>query len=298
MQEAMRPPRVLVIGSTGMLGTAVTLQLQRQGLEVVESSRTRGLRFDAEIDDLNLLIEASGLDQGDYVVNCVGLTKTHLKESDSAATERAVRLNVLFPISLVRVAEKFDLRIIQVATDCVFSGNQGQYVEAMAHDPLDVYGKSKSLGEIQSEKVLHLRCSLIGPELSGRNSLFFEWVRNLELGAVVDGFVNHRWNGLTSMAFGSIVSGLISSRAFYPGVQHLVPANSLSKFELVQLELELLGRDDVTLTPSERGSRVDRTLSTSFPDKNELLFRLAGFKAIPTIGEMMDALPWAELRSN
>lgn len=44
----MKPSKVLVAGSTGMLGRAVTSQLGEQGIEVVESSRNRGIEFDAE----------------------------------------------------------------------------------------------------------------------------------------------------------------------------------------------------------------------------------------------------------
>ena len=40
----------------------------------------------------------------------------------------------------------------------------GVYVETDLHDALDVYGKTKSLGECQEPNVYHLRCSIIGPE--------------------------------------------------------------------------------------------------------------------------------------
>ena len=55
-------------------------------------------------------------------------------------------------------------RVLQIATDCVYSGAQGAYVETDLHDALDVYGKTKSLGECQEPNVYHLRCSIIGPE--------------------------------------------------------------------------------------------------------------------------------------
>jgi len=292
----MTRTKVLVIGSTGMLGSTVIAQLSRSDLEISEASRTKGFRFDAERDSCEDLLLAAGLTSHDYVVNCVGLTKAHINEAHPSTVERAVRLNILFPIALARAAEKSGVRIIQVATDCVFSGQDGEYGEDSAHDANDVYGKSKSMGEVRSENVLHLRCSLVGPELAGRNSLFFEWVRTLDRGAVVDGFVDHKWNGLTSQTFGAIVSGIVEAKAVFSGVQHLVPADSSTKFELVKMELDLLGRDDVTVKEIVTGNKVDRTLGTANPARNELMFTLGGFHVRPTIREMMEQLPWAELR--
>ena len=292
----MNGTKVLVIGSTGMLGSAVIAQLSRSDLDIIEASRSKGLRFDAEGDSCEDLLLAAGLRSQDYVVNCVGLTKTHIDESDPSSVDRAVRLNILFPISLARAAEKLGVRIIQVATDCVFSGKNGHYKESSSHDANDIYGKSKSIGEVRSENVLHLRCSLVGPEIAGRSSLFFEWIRGLEYGAIVDGFADHIWNGLTSQAFGAIVCGIILSGTFFSGVQHLVPADSLTKFELVKMELDLLGRDDVTVKKTITGNKVDRTLDTGNPAQNESMFKLGGFHVRPTIREMMEQLPWAELR--
>lgn len=292
----MKSTKVLILGSTGMLGTAVVAQLSLAGLSCIEASRTQGLKFDAERDSCEHLLLAAGLTPEDYVVNCVGLTKTQINESDPYSVERAMRLNIVFPMHLTRAAEKIGVRVIQVATDCVFSGRAGGYTETDAQDALDVYGKTKSLGEVPSENVMHLRCSLVGPELAGRRRLFFEWVRALKQEAVVDGFAHHQWNGLTSQTFGAIVSGIVQMGSFFPGVQHLVPADSVTKFELVSMELELLGRSDVTVNKTATEEKVDRTLQTVDPNRNNILFHLGGFATPPSIREMMEQLPWSELR--
>ncbi|MDA8736832.1 sugar nucleotide-binding protein [Aquiluna sp.] len=289
-------PKALVLGSTGMLGSAVFEALVKANIEARQASRTTGFRFDAERESCEELIAKTGLIAGDYIVNCVGVTKTHIRESAPSTVSRAVRLNALFPIALSQAAERSNIRVIQVATDCVFSGERGRYSELTAHDAHDVYGKSKSIGEVKSSNVLHLRCSLVGPELPGRRTLFFDWVRYLDYGSQIEGFVDHKWNGLTSRAFGAIISGIIASGNHFPGVQHLVPADALTKYELIKFELDKLGRKDVTVHPTVTGSRVDRTLATEDLEKNTFLFRLGGFRAVPTIGEMMEGLPWEELR--
>jgi dTDP-4-dehydrorhamnose reductase len=282
-------PKVIVLGSTGMLGSAVFQELSKAGLDVAEASRTKGLRFDARELESGRLIERGGLAEGDYIVNCVGLTKSRIEETSIASRSLAVRLNVDFPNDLSLAAELRGVRVIQVATDCVYSGTEGSYSESAKHDAEDVYGKTKSLGESPSEAVMHLRCSLIGPEL-GRNSLFFEWIRQQPAGASVQGFTNHIWNGLTSDAFGRIVTGAVRQNLFIPGVQHLVPRDKVTKDQLVRLELDSLTRTDVGVSSVEAKSSVDRTLSTGNVEANLRLFAAAGYLNLPTIAEMVENL--------
>jgi len=292
----MTNQQVLVIGSTGMLGGTVYQTLTRSDLKVLEASRSRGLIFDAEVDLAEDLLRKAGLKPGDFVVNCVGLTKAYIHEDKTESLERAIRLNVLFPIALARAAEELNLRVIQVATDCVFSGGEGRYLESSPHDAYDAYGKSKSLGEVKSEHVMHLRCSLVGPEGEGRQSLFFEWVRASEPGSQINGYVNHHWNGLTSLAFARVVAGILEGDKFMPGLHHLVPADELTKYELIRLELELLEREDVHVEAFEAENSIDRRLATRAPETNSLLFACGGYERVPTIREMMEELPWEALK--
>jgi dTDP-4-dehydrorhamnose reductase len=262
-------PKVVVLGSTGMLGSAVFRELSKAGMDVIEASRTKGIKFDARELDSMRLMEMAGLANSDYIVNCVGLTKSRIIESSTESRSLAVRLNVDFPNNVALAAEKFSVRVIQVATDCVFSGTQGSYSELAKHDSEDVYGKTKSLGESPSEAVMHLRCSLIGPEV-GRNSLFFEWVRQQPPGATIQGFNNRIWNGLTSEAFSRIIGGVVK------------------KDQLVRLELSSLRRADVSVSSVNAEGGVDRTLSTNNADANLKLFAAAGYWNLPTIAEMVE----------
>jgi dTDP-4-dehydrorhamnose reductase len=278
--------KVLVLGSTGMLGSAVTRALQERAHEVITASRSTGIKFDAVNLDTENLLKAAGLQGGDFVVNCVGLTKSRINEASMTSRILAVKLNIDFPDDLARSAEQAGVNVIQAATDCVFSGLAGGYSESSAHDALDVYGKTKSLGETPSPNVMHLRCSLIGPEI-GSSSLFFEWVRQRPVRAQINGHNNHFWNGLSSLAFGKVVSGIIKEDLFKSGVQHLVPSNQVTKDELVRLELAALGRDDAQVTSKKDEHTIDRTLRTNGHDFNEQLFLAAGYEKIPTIQEMV-----------
>lgn len=281
--------KVLVLGSTGMLGSAVTEELRQQNIEVFEASRTKGVRFDANELRIDQLLDDAHLEPSDFIVNCVGLTKSRIDEGSPVSRAQAVRLNFDFPNALASAANGRGVRILQVATDCVFSGEKGSYLESDAHDPLDVYGKTKSLGEIPASNVMHLRCSLIGPEL-GRSSLFFEWLRQQPMNSKVTGFTNHHWNGLTSSAFGRVVAGIVKNNSFKAGVQHLVPSDRVTKDQLVRLVLTALGRGDVTVESSEASYFVDRTLTTKYPEQNQSLFEKAGYATVPTIAQIVQQM--------
>lgn len=292
----MRAPKALILGATGMLGRAIAHQMNDFGVETLVASRSQGIKFDALRDSSDQLMSVAGIASGDVIVNCIGLTKSKIDETDANSIAKAVQINALFPKVLSQAAHRAGAQVIQVATDCVFSGRSGNYREDSPHDAIDVYGKTKSLGEAKLENLMHLRCSLIGPEASGRKSLFFEWVRSLPKGAEIDGFIDHNWNGLTSQAFGAIVAGIFKNRIFRPGVQHLVPADSLTKSELVKMELSFLGRTDVIVRETETGDNVDRSLATLNRELNQEFFSLAGFRGVPTIREMMEQLHWEDLK--
>lgn len=280
--------RVLILGSSGMLGRAVSHAFQDFEGEVTTLSRDQGFVIDQSLLASDSALAGRKVQEFDWILNCLGVTKFHIDSSSATSIKHAVLTNSVFPNWLAEQAEQTDSRVVQVATDCVFRGSNGPYNENSAHDPVDVYGKTKSLGEAKSEKVMHLRCSLIGPEAHGRSTLFYEWVRKLSPKSQVHGYTNHMWNGLTSHAFAKVARGIVQTESFRAGVQHLVPSGSVSKLELVELLLEQFGRKDVVVVPHEPDIGVDRTLSTIDAEFNQRLFQIAGYSEPPSIASMLD----------
>jgi dTDP-4-dehydrorhamnose reductase len=286
--------RVLVLGGTGMLGSAVVRSLREFGLSVVATARDVAdapadldvpfIAFDADtLDPADLVV---GLGHGDVVVNCIGIIKPYIHDDDASERERAIRINSLFPYQLAKFAERQGFRVIQIATDCVYNGAKGAYDEAQLHDATDVYGKSKSLGEVPSPSFLNLRCSVIGPEQKNRTSLL-EWVLSHQAGESFSGYTDHIWNGVTGQAFGRIVGGIIASGNDLSGTVHVVPADVVSKDELSRVILTAYGRTGVSVVPTATGTGINRTLSTLRPDVNEGLWRDAGYSTIPTVAELV-----------
>ena len=249
--------KVAILGATGMLGSMVHRYLSQQpGYDLSVSTR---YVLDAENTTVTLL---SNLLRGhDYAINCIGVIKPRIDEQDSVSVKRAIQVNSLFPHLLAKAAEATNCKVIQIATDCVFSGREGGYTESSPHDATDVYGKTKSLGEVHSSNVHHLRCSIIGPEIKGHKSLL-DWFLGQPVGSMLKGFTNHRWNGITTLAFAKICHGIMREGLELLSMQHVVPAGTVTKAELLQLFAVAYNRADVSAGPAEASTVVDRTLST------------------------------------
>lgn len=289
--------KVLVLGGTGMLGSMLVRVLAADGFEVTATcrgeapkgfgDRVNWVYFDAENHDLGYLYHT--LRNQTWVVNAIGITKPYLLEDTLEKVRTATFVNVLFPIALAIAANYVGAQVLQIATDCVYSGrNELALLEGEPHDALDVYGKTKSLGESAFGPVSVLRTSIIGPEV-GRSMYLLEWLRSQPRGASVPGFTNHTWNGITTLHFARICSGILcGSRPSLP-LMHLVPFDTCTKYELlsyVRVAFDL----EVEIVPRSVGGPVRRILGTRHPQENQDLWGQAGYTTPPTIPQMVEEL--------
>jgi dTDP-4-dehydrorhamnose reductase len=189
------------------------------------------------------------------VLNCVGIVKQAAAASDPVAS---ISINSLFPHQLAQLTAKMGIRLIHFSTDCVFSGQKGSYTEADTPDPMDLYGRSKLLGEVAGHQALTLRTSIVGRELRGHLGLI-DWFVS-QRGKRVNGYVHALYSGLTTTAAAELVSLLIRKHADLQGLWQ-VSGNPISKFDLLGTVNRLynLGID---LTPDEI-FRCDRRLDST-----------------------------------
>jgi len=274
-----------------MLGQTVSTYLKTRGHDVFTTSRNQlsrndpqnAISFDAISDDIHTL----GLKRYnyDFIINCIGIIRHQITDTRESKAN-AIYVNSLFPIKLIEQVEGSSTKIIQIGTDCVFSGTVGSYSEDSKKDPIDYYGYSKAMGEIASENQMLLRCSIIGRENDNFLSLM-EWLLGQPLNSVVSGFIDHKWNGLTTLAFSKILDGVISNKIFEPGFFHVVPKDQVTKFELLQLLASTFDRSDLQIHPTSSGALTDRTLSTRHVSENTQFWKHAGYPQIPRIEDML-----------
>ncbi|MGA3023281.1 MAG: sugar nucleotide-binding protein [Bryobacteraceae bacterium] len=302
--------KVLITGGSGMLGSmAVDCLSRSRELEVTATVRDASFLatlapifpgvhwelFDVERaggDRLARLVEGH-----EWIVNAIGITKPLINDRRWTDLERAVKINAAFPIELARAAETCGARVLQIATDCAYSGARGPYRESSAHDALDVYGKTKSLGEVPHPSVHHLRCSIIGPE-PGEGRFLLSWLLGQPRQARVKGYVNHFWNGVTTLQFAQLCAGVIRNDVRLPQLQHVVPGDAVSKAELLRIMAEAYGRDDIHVDPVRVDTVVDRTLATEDSGMNADIWAAAGHQSAPTIASMVAAMAMWNYRSS
>ncbi|MBI2852127.1 MAG: SDR family oxidoreductase [Chloroflexi bacterium] len=294
--------KIIVLGGSGMLGSMVVDYLSGDSdFQLTATARNRELLPGLQSHITN--VQWRNLDAGEctvksirdvldgapWVINAIGVIKPYIHDDNATEVERAVTVNSLFPHLLARAAEENGCRVLQIATDCVFSGLRGDYSETDAHDPLDVYGKTKSLGEVYSSNVYHLRCSIIGPEPKGHVSLM-DWLLRQPRNGSVNGYANHRWNGVTTLHFAKLCRGVIKQSIALPHIQHVLPAGTASKAEMLRHFALDFHREDITINPTQAATVIDRTLATQNESLNRTLWKAAGYTKPPSVPEMIAEL--------
>lgn len=260
-----------------MLGNTVYQIFKTAGFEVIGVTRDELNAQTANLSEIGKIIQNC-----DYVINCIGIIKPYIHDTNSLEVERAIAVNSLFPHKL----SQYGAKIIQIATDCVFDGIKGNYSETDKHNALDVYGKTKSLGEVSSNNFLNLRCSIIGLEKKGKLSLL-EWFLNHPKNSTVNGFMNHQWNGISTIAFAKICRGIIENDLWFFGLQHILPNNTMNKSDMLKKFAEVFSRTDITINGINAKEAINRTLVTNNEPQNEKLWKNAGYNTTPKIEELI-----------
>jgi dTDP-4-dehydrorhamnose reductase len=294
--------KIAILGVSGMLGSMVLDYFaQTSSCQLMATVRSQELIQKMRINAPDVewrLLDAEKCSSGDvsnvlssaeWAINTIGVIKPYIHDDNAAEISRAIIVNSLFPQVLAQAAEQNNCRVLQIATDCVFSGARGKYVEKDSHDALDVYGKTKSLGEVFSAKVYNMRCSIIGPEIKTHSSLM-DWFLRQPPNSSVNGYTNHLWNGVTTLHYAKLCSGIINNNLKMPHLQHIIPGDVISKVDLLRSFAHSYNRQEITITPAEAKVAVDRTLLTLDETLNKALWKAAGYDQPPLVNQMVAEL--------
>jgi dTDP-4-dehydrorhamnose reductase len=232
--------RVCILGSGGMLGHMLVRVLSVThdvfGTSKQEWTSTSNLakflsreKWIAGVD-AKVITTVSDLfkeHQFDVVINCIGVVK---QRGHRTSEDEMIEVNAHFPHKLLRICDASGARLIHISTDCVFSGNKGNYVVTDVPDPIDIYGSSKLAGEIVDDHNLTIRTSHVGRELTNFTSLF-EWILNNH-GKKVVGYSNAIYSGLTTFSLSVVINSLLTTGSRINGLVH-VASSPINKFQLI-----------------------------------------------------------------
>lgn len=229
--------RVLILGGAGMLGHKLC-QILGPSFETYATFRARvpvvgqGV-FDrihpiegVSADDFASVQSAIRRANPAYVINAIGLIK---QRPEAKQAIPSIMLNAVFPHQVAALCRNASIRLVQISTDCVFSGLRGAYLESDLPDPTDLYGRSKLLGEIDDGLALTIRTSIIGRELVAGLGLV-EWFLS-QAGGRVSGYANAIYSGLTTNALSNIIGRIVDGGSLH-GLWH-VSSQTISKYDLL-----------------------------------------------------------------
>lgn len=235
--------KVLVLGSTGMLG-----HILYNYLDNCSNYRLFNVSFRKKLNSKTEIIDVSDFEKlkdyveeikPDIIVNCIGILINGSKQN----IKNAIYLNAYFPHLLYQLCNSISSKLIHISTDCVFSGNSSGYDEESVKDAVDIYGKTKSLGEINSELNLCIRTSIIGPEIKQNGVGLLHWLLN-QKGTIL-GYKNIYWSGVTTLELSKAI--YFSIQNDINGIWNLSNFKPISKYNLLNKIIEIFSLDNIEL---------------------------------------------------
>lgn len=288
--------KVLVLGASGMLGHMVFNVLSSDNHFTVFGTDLkkmgRYIYFDA-LQGIETLKKVCHKRKFDYLINCIGITKNKIDELDIFSVAKAIRINTLFPHELAVLADHYDAKVIQISTDGVFSSNAGKCNEDSRCYSDDVYGLTKRLGEVNNGNFLNIRCSIIGPSPHERGGLL-EWFLSRPDKSTVEGYVDHIWNGVTTLQYALLCRKIIAKGVFdklisESGTHHFCPNKAVSKYTLLKLLKAALGKKIKIIPIENRSESVKRILFSRHKSIGQLFGdRLPMNRAISELADVIN----------
>lgn len=251
--------KFLVFGSSGMAGHTISLYLKEKGHEVTGFDIKGTKHFNSIVGDVRNTGKVRELlvkNNYDSVINCVGI----LNQFAEQKKELAVYLNSYFPYFLANATIDTKTQIIHMSTDCVFSGKQGGYTEKSLKDGESFYDRSKALGEIDDNKNVTFRTSIIGPDINLNGIGLFNWF--MKQNGPINGFTNAIWTGLTTLELAKAMESAAKEKAF--GLYNMVYEEPISKYELLFLLNRYFRNSELAIIPSESMATNKSLVRTNF----------------------------------
>lgn len=277
--------RILILGVTGLLGHYAYRMFSDLGYDVVGTTRKKlwelqslGIykdNVDGEVCFLNEKSVYKSIDnhKPDVVLNCIGLTHHVTKDP-----VEMIQVNALMPHKIQRKCDSCGIKFVQISTDCVFSGKDGDYRETTPSDCSDLYGRTKSLGEFNSDRSLVIRTSFIGREI-GTSYGLLEWF--LKQNESVTGYHNVFWNGLSAPELIRTIDKMIKMNV--SGLYN-VGGETINKYELLCLIKKHFKKD----------IEIKRGYLTLYSNKTLNLDKFNTLNiSIPSIEQMVEELSYA-----
>lgn len=246
--------KILVLGATGMAGHSIAIYLKEAGHKVTAFSKRQFKYCDNIIGDItDFTFTKKVIEEGEYdaVINAVGILNQEAENNKSLA----VLTNSYLPHFLSDVTKEMKTRVIHMSTDCVFSGKRGRYNETYLRDGESFYDRTKALGELENNKDLTFRNSIVGPDTNNKGKGLFNWFMMQE--GCIEGYTQVIWTGVTTMTLAKAMEKALEENI--TGLYNLVNNECISKFNLLNLFNKHMKNGTTTIYSNDT-VKVDKSL--------------------------------------
>jgi len=278
MKMPLRKNKVLILGSSGLIGNTIAKYLAQMNCDLslsisdktnvkivnILKNISNVIKFDAlHYDKININLD---IINPDIIINCIGVTKHVLKDYRPTDT---YFLNSIFPNLLSNWCNKNSKRLIHISSDCIFDGTKPK---SRIIDE-DIYGYSKYLGEKNINNGLIIRTSTVGHELNSSYGLL-NWFmgQNTE----VKGYTNAFFNGITTLTLAMYIYKILNKIPNEKLILNLT-SKKISKYDLINI-FNILYKCNKSIIPINT-PKIDRTLSAN-KDEKLVFIRKSWFQQI------------------
>jgi dTDP-4-dehydrorhamnose reductase len=276
--------KIVVLGANGMAGHIITTGLLGDpSYEVTSVARTKSIINPSvlmDVSDFSVLKNFIQDMKADVIINCVGI----LNKTAEDNPDQAILINSYLPHFLESETKDTKTKIIHISTDCVFSGEEGNYIETSSKNSKGYYAQSKALGEIVNEKDLTFRTSIIGPEINSNGIGLFHWFAQQE--GIINGFTNAYWTGVTTIELLNAIKFAIDENLV--GLYHLVYEEKISKYNLLN-QLNIIFKKELSILPYSF-YKVDKSLVNT---RNDFSFKVKSYE-----GMIVEMKAWMEFHKD
>lgn len=269
--------KIIVLGSTGMLGHVLYNYLDSYSKYILFN-----VSFRKKLNSKTKIIDVTNFDnlkeyileiKPDFIVNCIGVLINGSKQN----IKNAIYLNAYLPHLLNQLCNSMNSKLIHISTDCVFSGKTGGYDEYSIKDAIDDYGKTKSLGEFDSESSLCIRTSIIGPEIKSNGEGLLHWL--FQQNGKVFGYNNVYWSGVTTLELSKAIRFSIENNI--NGIWNLTNCEPISKYDLLNKIINIFSLNNIELDKNFE-KKSNKTLKST----RDINYKVSSYDSM--IKEMFD----------
>mgnify|MGYP005800067765 CR=1 FL=1 len=139
--------KVLVTGANGQLGYDVVRELQKQNIECYGATRK-----DFDLVDFEATEKFIFDYRPDIVIHCAAYTAVDKAEDEQGL---CYMVNASATENIAAICKKINAKMLYISTDYVFDGTKDGFYEVDdTPNPINVYGKTKLLGEQAVQRIL------------------------------------------------------------------------------------------------------------------------------------------------